>query len=310
MSDIREIYKRISQKMAESNFKINENIILPCYMGYSKEGNLQFSIVSKIDAPNFGSTKLITVRQGREDENIFWSIFILNDSSATNVFLTLIEDLIDSIREENDQMIALNIMKNRLYIWKKLLNQNNAFHLTDSKRIGLFGELLFLKKIIIPEYGIYDGLRAWSGPDGTKKDFSINDKWFEIKTIYAGNDSIKISSVDQLDSDNAGYLCICKIEEMSLSFTEEYSSLNDIFTYFVNLIKDAEQLDDFIDKLNKVGFAPGDRDNDTKYKLVAIDKYKVEDDFPRLRLSDVKYTEIRKLTYELSIGDLVRFKEN
>ena len=43
-------------------------------------------------------------------------------------------------------------------------------------------------------------MKSWSGQELTHKDFSMENTWYEIKTIGCGQQNIKISSLEQLDS--------------------------------------------------------------------------------------------------------------
>ena len=57
---------------------------------------------------------------------------------------------------------------------------------------GLFGEMYFLKNYMIPKFGINSAIFSWSGPEQTSKDFSLENNWFEIKTISAKSSLVKI----------------------------------------------------------------------------------------------------------------------
>ena len=63
-----------------------------------------------------------------------------------------------------------------------------------------------LKNIVAPKYGINTAVQAWGGPDMQSKDFTVNETWYEVKTIGANADSIHISSLTQLASEYTGHL--------------------------------------------------------------------------------------------------------
>ena len=100
--------------------------------------------------------------------------------------------------------------------------------LSNEKEQGLFGELYFLDKYMIPKYGVDNSINAWTGPLGYNKDFSINNTWYEIKTIGVNSTCINISSLSQLSSDIPGILTILGLKKMS----EEYTMLIAHFSSF------------------------------------------------------------------------------
>ena len=69
--------------------------------------------------------------------------------------------------------------------------------ISDEQIKGLIGELLFLTDNMIPNYGETRAIQAWSGQEMTRKDFSIDDTWVEVKTIDFGKPTVVISSLEQ-----------------------------------------------------------------------------------------------------------------
>ena len=64
-----------------------------------------------------------------------------------------------------------------------------------------------------------------------------------------------------------------------------------------------------LEKLLKYGFDINENANNEKYKFVSCDLYYVDDNFPRLSEKDIHFQEIGKVTYELFISTLERFKK-
>ena len=81
--------------------------------------------------------------------------------------------------------------------------------------MGLIGELLFLRDYMIPTYGEDNALLSWSGSELTHKDFSLKDCWYEVKAISTGKGSVRISSLEQLQSSIEGELAVFQLEKMS-----------------------------------------------------------------------------------------------
>ncbi len=63
--------------------------------------------------------------------------------------------------------------------------------LSESEIMGLMGELLFLRDFLFEKYGKGEALKSWSGQELTHKDFSYNNKWYEVKAIHSGKTQLR-----------------------------------------------------------------------------------------------------------------------
>jgi hypothetical protein len=63
--------------------------------------------------------------------------------------------------------------------------------------------------------GVIDALRSWTGPDFNDRDFIFSDHWVEIKTKSLSSDTITISSIEQLDVNEEGYIVVYSIDKTS-----------------------------------------------------------------------------------------------
>lgn len=97
--------------------------------------------------------------------------------------------------------------------------------LSEEKEQGIYGELYFLYKYMIPKYGVEKSILSWAGPHKFNKDFSIDETWYEIKTSSVNANTIEIRSINQLDSDVDGFLTVVKVEKMSMEYRGELSSI-------------------------------------------------------------------------------------
>ena len=133
--------------------------------------------------------------------------------------------MIDSIFGIADESKALNLLKRRFVTWKTLFQKTASRDISREKLLGIFGELTVLKDIVAPRYGINTAVQAWGGPDMQSKDFTVNNTWYEVKTIGANADSIHISSLTQLASDYSGHLVIVRAEAVSPEFKGKCSAI-------------------------------------------------------------------------------------
>ena len=96
---------------------------------------------------------------------------------------------------------------------------------------------------------------------------------------------------------------------MSESFDNGYSNIYDLFKSIMYKIRDNETKEKFIEKLLQYGFDVDENSNTEKYKFVDLSIYNVDNNFPRLLERDIKYQEIGKVTYELILPTLEKFKK-
>jgi len=188
-----------------------------------------------------------------------------------------------------------------------LFRPDNA-RMTETEMMGLIGELLFLKDHMIPERGITVALESWMGPEKTHKDFSDQNDWFEVKTISFGKESVRISSIEQLDSDIDGALVVYELEKMSPSF--EGIKLNQLVNNIIALLSDAPQRNTFMAKLQLFGFDFSNENDNYVFALKNEHMYKVDTDtFPRIHRNMLPEA-ISRVQYELLLTELEPFKLN
>jgi hypothetical protein len=308
MIDFQNIYSDLEKDLSGNQKRLKVASALSVYYGVNRDGNFRLAFMSSVIPPKMESTKLLKVSQGQESNNVYWTCFDLMQSTAKQVFYTFCGDIVSSISDIQDEHRALILLKNRFHTWKSMFKRDVS-KITDEMIKGLFGELYFLKEFIIEKYGIDDAIEAWSGPDGASKDFSKGMNWYEVKTVTAYSVSVKISSVTQLSSTTPGHLAIIRLEPMSTQFEDGQSSVGELFQSILQLINTDETKEKFIDKLLACGFDLSDDCCNVKYKILSCTQYKVDDGFPRMQESDIKYQEICKVSYELIINTLEKFKE-
>lgn len=309
MIDIKELFNEMPIGILDNQRKINVDTKVNIYYGLNRKGGKRISFLSSCRPFTIDSTKLIEVIQINESENVYWTCFDLIDSNAESVYFSLIEDLIKSILSCKDEISCMKEIKNRFIIWKKLLGRAVVNGLTEEKVRGIFGELYFLYNYMKPKYSLDNSIKAWGGPDGDSKDFTINNQWYEVKAVGTSTNEVKISSLTQLDSDVIGDLAIVRIEGMSDAYTDGMSSVEELVTLILREIEDPFIKESFIAKLDKQKYTPLDSAVKLKFKAHDIILYLVDDSFPRINSKDIKYPEIDKISYSLYIKALEKYKD-
>ena len=306
--NIKGLFGSIPKDILGNQKKIEIKSPLKIYYGLSREGLYRVSFLSSVRPYSIDSTKLIRVTQLNESEDVYWTCFDLVDFNAEESYYSLIEDLISSFKDCTDEASSLKAIRNRFLVWKKMLGRVSTNGMSEEKARGLFGELFFLKNFIFEKYGQSDGLKSWGGPEGNPKDFTIGEYWYEIKTIGSSANMVIISSITQLDSEHEGQLALIRIEKMSSATNDSESSVENLVTLILEELDDLNLKELFLSKLEKEKYSPIDESCKMKFKAHGITRYIVNDDFPKMRASDIKHVEITDVTYSLFVNALEKYK--
>lgn len=301
------MFSGLEKEIFNNQKKVTNDSIIKVYYGITKDGFSRLSFLSTLKPPKIDSTKMLRVVQGEEGEGNYWTCFDLLNHEFEKIFYMFCDDITNSIQGLDSELKELNTIKDRFSIWK-IMFKKVSISLSSEKEQGLFGELYFLDKYMIPKYGIDDSINSWAGPLGYNKDFSIDNTWYEVKTTSVNSTCVKISSLSQLSSDIPGNLSIIRIEKMSEEFDNGFCSISHIFDDILKQIKDGELQEKFINKVLEYGFNPETDFQKNKFNISNISIYKVEEGFPRLTEKDIKFQEIDNITYEIIIKTIEKFK--
>lgn len=305
MMNNNEIYKTFREEFPSRHFiRFGDNRHLSIYIGRDDDARYSFDFRGKYKPVRITSSDVIAVEQYKQGD-LLTLRFSLENSDLLEYFCTFCQDLMDSVRVTSDDEAAYQTLRSRYYSWRQLFRPDNA-RMTEAEIMGLIGELLFLKNFMIPERGIDVALESWMGPEKTHKDFSDQQDWFEIKTISFGKESVRISSVEQLDSDIDGTFVIYELEKMSPSF--DGIKLNQLANNIIASLQSASQREVFIDKLQLFGFDFSNEYDNLVFALRGEHKYKVDtNNFPRIH-RDMLPDAIARVQYDLLLTEIEPFK--
>ena len=287
--------------------KVDTNNEIKIFFGLSKEGKKRLAFQSSNVIEQIESTKIINVNYYRDSEN-YWLSFDLEDNKFQNLFYTFCSDMVNYLSGLSDAKNELEYIKNRFYNWKKMFQNVTIKELSEEKEQGIFGELYFLYKYMIPKYGVDTSILSWAGPLKFNKDFSINDTWYEIKTSSVSSTNIKITSLSQLDSENEGFLSVVKVEKMSQEFNGNLSSVYNLIQLIMSQITTIKVQDDFLNKLVEYGLGPDNNFGSRQFDVKNVKLYLVNNKFPRLTKNEITYEEIDNVSYLLNLTGIEKYK--
>ncbi|MEQ8588594.1 MAG: PD-(D/E)XK motif protein [Thalassobaculaceae bacterium] len=245
------------------------------------------------------------------DPGVWQLKLTLSDTNQADIFGALCANLMEATRSlsKADQAGALAVILSRLRRWQNMLKAGRPPLLTQAVQMGLFGELVFLRDILFPRFGVTASVRGWRGPYGDEQDFAAGGKLIEVKTLRDTSDRrVKISSAEQLDT-SSGDICLCV---QSVSEVDEEKGGESLFS-LASEVTDAADLegpalgDTVRSTFHELGYEPRVEYATPLRSIRQRQFFRVSDGFPRL-VPSVLPAGIRDVSYVLDVASLAEFE--
>lgn len=302
MTDLKKRFESYSAQNFYS--RVDAERVPELYIGLDEKGRKSIELRSSFNPRSVRGTSAIEVNQ--YDNQKYKTIrFSLTDEEMSGLFYTFCDDLIEQTRNMTDETAGYNTIVVRFHQWKKMFVSPKKDFLGEIQIMGLIGELLFLKEQLINRIGLSEALRSWSGQELTHKDFSYDTSWTEVKTIGGSSRSVKISSLEQLDSEYEGELVVYALEKMSPGYNG--ITLNKLIVEIRNLFSDSDERDLFMSKVALQGYEYHNYYDDFVYEKIYNKNFRVDKDFPRLTHSNVPDAVIRT-AYDIELNKISDFE--
>lgn len=276
---------------------------LDLYIGLDDQNHYALEFRGKFNPQLIKSSNAIGITQSKGD-SYNSLLFYLKDIEMFDNFCVFCEDIIRCTENIADVKIGYKTISDRYYSWRNMFKSKSTV-LLEINIMGLIGELTFLRDYMFNKFGQYDSLLAWSGQELTHKDFSFEKTWYEVKAINVGKELVRISSLEQLQSTNDGYLVVYQLEKMSPVY--DGVSLRKLATEVLDILESAELREMYINKLVDSGFSFDPIYDNYVYEVSAPTMYNVTAEFPKLTSADVPVA-IAKAQYDLILSELEPFK--
>lgn len=233
-------------------------------------------------------------------------ILTLERQVDSDLFHTLCKSLVASLRQVTLPEVALSVTLQHLKRWRIFLMGQSAHLLSAQEYCGLFGELIFLERLLeispIPAHAI----SAWTGPDGIHQDFIFSGRAVEVKSLSSSDrSSVRISSENQLETIEDKLYLVC----FSLAESQENAtaiSLNDLVAKIAALLDDKDILASFEAKLADYGYIPLPDYDSPKFYISNLQAYLVSDEFPILVRSGLP-AGIVHVNYQIELDKIESF---
>ena len=299
----------VKQKFTEFNrpeyFSRIDNVhILELHLGLDEKGRKAIELRYPFTPRKVTGTSAIEVNQYKKEK--YNTIrFSLIDEEISGLFYKFCEDLIEQTKDLKEESAGYQAIINRFFQWKKMFVSSKNIFLTEPEIMGLIGEILFLRGNLAERIGLSNALLSWSGQELTHKDFSYENMWFEAKAVSRGAQSVRISSLEQLESDNDGELVVHSLEKMSTAYNG--ITLNKLILETRNMFTSNDDKDTFMSKIALQGYEYNNYYDDFVYEISNFKRYLVNSDFPKLT-PKLLPGAIRKAMYEISLVDIASFE--
>lgn len=196
-----------------------------------------------------------------------------------------------------------------LHRWQEMLRRKSDRLLSKSERIGLVGELLFLRDVLSERLGWSAAIKCWNGPGGHEQDFVVAGSIFEVKTqVVTADRRIRISSEDQLDPVQ-GRILLCNEGIAPLPPSDPASrTLNTLITEIREAIAGAGSgVPELLEiALLEAGYEERPQYDEENWVLVDRTYYEVVGDFPRIERGDLR-PGVEMVKYSIRVSDCVPY---
>jgi len=217
-----------------------------------------------------------------------------NNLAYSNEFATIVLDFIELGKDNYNRLSILENPYVWIEKWKELVG-NTKRNLTVYDVLGELKTLLYLQKNKKKPY--------WYAADKGTHDIETETSSYEVKsTINKTNLHITISSPHQLvtNSNKELYLSFCRFEK-----SEHGETINDLVRELEEMGFDKNTLSEHLIEL---GYHKGRKERKTKFKLLDMYIYKVDDYFPKLTTNQFVGNQLPKgvihYTYTIDLSNL------
>lgn len=277
---------------------------LDIYLGYNDKGQKTLAYITEKVDETFQSTRLIDLNINTRHDGKKAVCFSLIEEIDSDIFYRFCQDIIESTKDVSNEN-GLKIINARWNRWINMFKNPFSKILSESEIRGLIGELVFLRDYMFDKYGIEKSIESWEGPDSSHKDVEIDDTWYEIKTTSQGATTVKISSIEQLDSNKEGYLTIIELEK-SNSNVSGFLTLNKLVEEISSMLPKDSIVREYYKKLSTIGYSYYEEYDSFVYDKKNMRFYLVNNEFPRLKALDMP-NQVAKVSYELIIPNIKEF---
>ena len=266
---------------------------------------LQKNVPVPLNLPNLNNASA-----GFQPDGKTFTIF-LEDHELVSQFRIFCEDCAKTLDRETSGDIEskLSVLAAVISRWQRLFDGSFRKGLSKTAEIGLIGELLILKTILMEAVSPSDAVLAWNGPKGHEQDFSYNGSLLEVKCQLSSRDRIvNITSLEQLDGVSGQiYLAHVGISNSSEMVPDAFSLPTLVESVLGKVEGDNYAMDTFLGSLLQAGYKPDEEKLFETYVQSFVYIFKVDDTFPKIVRRQVP-PSIESCRYKLNAAQLQQWE--
>jgi hypothetical protein len=230
---------------------------------------------------------------------------VLSKPSFADLFDALVTDVAKAAAGGVDKADVAARVTERVRRWQRFL-RGSSTGLAPERQRGLFGELFFLRSVLLGAVPAVTAVQAWVGPRGEPQDFAFGAAAVEVKTtIGAQPQLLRIASERQLDTTALQHLALF---QLSLDAREGAGqTLPDLVAEIRKRLQDPLAADLFDDRLFDADYLDAQAGQyRAGYTVRAAGIFLVGDGFPRLVEADCP-EGVGEVEYSISVSALAPF---
>ena len=237
-------------------------------------------------------------------------IIELNESENWTLFKHMCDDIVANTRTTTGDKETVKLIINRILKWQRYWEKDSKDLMSNSKIIGLLGELFFLENHLFPSFSIEKSINYWTGPESKAQDFIVDSVAVEVKCQLGESPSrVTISSSDQLCPKFPElYLHVVTLGKVEKDSTNSFNLFDTVDRINNNILKNAPSAyERFSDLLLMVGYIP--KNEYKNYSFTFLDEltFMVTEGFPRICTENLP-TGIDNVRYRITLNSCESFK--
>ncbi len=224
-----------------------------------------------------------------------------------DIFHTLCEDLIRSLKAAKTDQSAMREFISRLARWQAFLHRHPLDGLPLEVRRGLYGELSFIQFLFNHGLSPERVIAGWTGYQAASHDFQFASGHVEVKTSSASTPHVfRVSNASQLDDYGipALFVHLVKVAEGEGGTTTLPDAVEKIRS-----VLDEHSRAVFDDGLLEAGYTDAHRGlySTPRYSIQSRRFFRVRDGFPRLLVADLP-SGVEDVRYGVAIAACAPFE--
>lgn len=230
---------------------------------------------------------------------------ILSQPAFADLFDALVTDVAAAAAEGTDQQDVAVRVAARVRRWQTFLKETGIGLGADRQR-GLYGEVYFLRRVLIGAIPSATAIEGWVGPLGATQDFTFGTIAVEVKTTGANQHQVlRIASERQLDTTALAHLALF---HLSVDCREGAGqTLPDLVHDLRGKVAGSSGAGLFEDRLFSAGYLDAHASlYRTGYTVREANVFLVGDQFPRLVEADCP-SGVGDVSYSIAVSAMTRF---